>query len=627
MADEENASGGGTPLDTIGNVAGGLGTGLDNAGKSLPEGEVRDVAETAGDVAQAVSNLARAANAARELGEALEAGDEGKVVGAIGDLTGGVLGTAGAGIDAIAGAVPGEAAAAFSTAADLARGAATAARTTGQAARTAVPMVQRMFSGAGGRHVVFQTSAQLGDDRLRVSSVAVRGALSGLYEVTIGVTHDEDGGLDDEMLDALLTHPARVGLSDGDPVGDLHGILRRVEMRPMHAPRPTHYVLTLVPKLWRLSLVTRSRVYQDKTHLEVVLEVLRQHGFDVDTHVLDRTEDSYPPHEYVVQHDETDLDFVRRLLAHNGIHFHIVQDDGTEVIVLGDRNPAFDPVPVHDELSYHPHDFAPEDGEPRVWGLHRVREPGVQQVVLRDYNWRAPHAPLRVEAPADERTGYGFVDVYGAHFRDQDEGLRLARVRAESELVTRDVFVGKTALRGVRPGTYFDLTNHPNQNLNQRYLVIASEEKAEARNAYVCEFRAIPFSVTYRPPRSVPWPRVEGLINAIVDGEHRSTATPIDDDGRYRVVIPMDEAACAGGRASRWVRRAQPSAGGGYGMHFPLHVGTEVAVGHVNGDPDRPVIVGAVPNAATQSPVVAENATQSRIRTGSGVVIELDDDC
>ncbi len=62
-------------------------------------------------------------------------------------------------------------------------------------------------------------------------------------------------------------------------------------------------------------------------------------------------------------------------------------------------------------------------------------------------------------------------------------------------------------------------------------------------------------------------------------------------------------------------------------MHFPLHIGSEVAIVHVNGDPDRPLIVGAVPNAATQSPVIAGNAPQSRIRTGSGVVFELDDDC
>lgn len=630
MSNDEN-QGGSSDLHTIGEVAGGVGTGLDNAAKSLPDGEVKEVAETAGDIAQVVSQLARTAEAARELGQALEAGDEARAAGAVGNLAGGVLGAAGAGVDAIAGAVPSEARGALSTVADASRGAATAARTAGQAARTAAPIIERALGGgggrSGGRRVVFHTGADLGGDRLHVRSTEIRRSLSGLYELAIHVVHDEEGGLDDDAIEALLTHAARVGLSDGDSVGDVHGVVRRLEMRAMTAPRPTHYILTLVPRMWRLSLVTRSRVYQDKTHLEVVIEVLRQHGLDVGTHVIDRTEETYPTHEYVVQHEETDLAFVSRLLAHNGIHFHLTQDAGTEVVVLGDRNAAFEPIPEHDELVYHPHDSAADDGEPRVWDLRRVREPRVEAVILRDYNWRAPHAPLRVEEPGDLETGYGFLDVYGAHFRDDAEGARLARVRAEAEVVTREVFIGKTSLRGVVPGAWFDLTNHPNQALNQRYLVIATEESADSRNTYECEFQAIPFSVTYRPPRTVPWPRVEGLISAIVDGEQRSTATPIDEDGRYRVVIPMDEAATSGGCASRWVRRAQPSAGAGYGMHFPLHIGSEVALAYVNGDPDRPVIVGAVPNAATQSPVVGSNATQSRIRTGSGVVIELDDDC
>jgi len=62
-------------------------------------------------------------------------------------------------------------------------------------------------------------------------------------------------------------------------------------------------------------------------------------------------------------------------------------------------------------------------------------------------------------------------------------------------------------------------------------------------------------------------------------------------------------------------------------MHFPLHVGTEVAIMHVNGDPDRPIIIGAVPNAETLSPVNSNNATHSQIKTGSGLLIEFDDDC
>ncbi len=70
---------------------------------------------------------------------------------------------------------------------------------------------------------------------------------------------------------------------------------------------------------------------------------------------------------------------------------------------------------------------------------------------------------------------------------------------------------------------------------------------------------------------------------------------------------------------------AQAYAGAGYGMHFPLHKGTEVLISHNDGDPDRPIIVGCVPNPQTPSPVVAGNATQSVIDTASGIRVELED--
>ncbi len=476
--------------------------------------------------------------------------------------------------------------------------------------------------------VAFQTGAELADeDHLYAERASGKQTLSGLYEFKVVVRHERDGGLDDETIDELLNHGARLGLRRGSAgVGDVHGIINRVEMLPTSGPRVSFYELTIVPKLWRLTLVTRSRVFQDMSHLEVVLEVLRLHGLDPDTHVFDETEEEYPPREYVVQYRETDYAFVRRLLSHNGIHLSFGQDPGTETILLGDRNAAFRSLQEHDELVYHPHDAPPPDNYPAVWAVRRVRQPRVRSVVLRDYNWRVPHHPLRSEEAVDETTGYGFLDLFGDHFRDDEQGARLSTIRSEEQRVGGDLLLGETSLRDVRPGSCFDLTGHPCQVLNRRYVVIETSEQMADGHAYANTFTAIPFDVTYRPPL-LPWPRVEGVVNAIVDGASRSTATPIDDDGRYRVVIPFDEAAAAGGSASRWVRRAQPSAGAGYGMHFPLHIGTEVAISHINGDPDRPVILGAVPNASTTSPVVGTNAPQSRIRTGSGVVIELDDDC
>ena len=71
---------------------------------------------------------------------------------------------------------------------------------------------------------------------------------------------------------------------------------------------------------------------------------------------------------------------------------------------------------------------------------------------------------------------------------------------------------------------------------------------------------------------------------------------------------------------------AQHYSGSGYGSHFPLHLGTEVLLAFYDGDPDRPIIVGAVPNPLTRAPSASANASDSNISTHSGIVVSLHDD-
>ena len=70
---------------------------------------------------------------------------------------------------------------------------------------------------------------------------------------------------------------------------------------------------------------------------------------------------------------------------------------------------------------------------------------------------------------------------------------------------------------------------------------------------------------------------------------------------------------------------AQSYSGAGYGSHFPLHKGAEVILAFIGGDPDRPIIVGAVPNAHTPSPSASRNATQSVIQSASGLRFVMED--
>ena len=453
-------------------------------------------------------------------------------------------------------------------------------------------------------------------------------SLSTLYEYRVLIEVGVEGGLDDDALDELLRNPVRVAFGAAMD-SEVHGVVRDLEMLSTRPNESTQYWLTIVPKLYYLTLTRHTRVFQEASHLDIVKSVLEEHGLAAESHYLDRCNGRYAPQEYTVQYQETDFDFVSRLLEYNGVHYHFIQEPDGEVLVLGDDNKAFQAVPGFEEMTYDATSSRPDEDEPYVTTLRRFRRPRAARVVVREYNWRTPTTTLRFEHAVDERTGHGSLDFFGEHFKNDGDGQQIARLRAEEHRVAGDVVSGQTASRRLRPGARFRLTGHPNPDLDREYVVTAVEESIALGEggAYAKRFEAIPETVPYRPARRVAWPKVDGIVNAKVDGEARSTATPIDEQGRYKVVLPLDERGTTGGRASRWVRAAQPSAGGAYGFHFPLHIGTEVVIGHVNGDPDRPIIVGAVPNAETESPVVRDNATHSRMRTGSGIVIELDDDC
>jgi uncharacterized protein involved in type VI secretion and phage assembly len=99
----------------------------------------------------------------------------------------------------------------------------------------------------------------------------------------------------------------------------------------------------------------------------------------------------------------------------------------------------------------------------------------------------------------------------------------------------------------------------------------------------------------------------------------------IDEQGRYKVRLAYDLSGAEATQASHWVRMMQPYGGDNHGQHYPLHGGTEVALGHHNGDPDRPFILGALPNPNTPSPVNADNPSQHILRTWGGNELLFED--
>lgn len=170
-------------------------------------------------------------------------------------------------------------------------------------------------------------------------------------------------------------------------------------------------------------------------------------------------------------------------------------------------------------------------------------------------------------------------------------------------------------------------------------LVQPGQVRGAKEKHYRNVFRGIPVQHQYRPSRITPKPRIDGLVtgmivtpsqNMAVDLPHMpKPEAQINEEGYYWVRFlfedPIDEAAGQHHPCSLPVRMLHPHVGADYGFHMPLRPGMEVMLGFLEGDPDRPFIVGGVYRTETPSPVVKKNATLNRIKTQSGVLIEMRD--
>lgn len=483
---------------------------------------------------------------------------------------------------------------------------------------------------------VFFISSALGPGELLLERMRGREAISELYsfELWLAGEGDGDAALASDTLQDVLAGTVGIAFGPGHEY-PLWGVLREIEMVARDDGRAPLYRAVMVPRLWYTTLTLRSRVYQDLSVPDIIKAVLKDSGM-ADEHFELRLEGTYPKREYVVQYQESDYQFISRLIEHEGICFFFEHTADGEKVIFADANASFSAPAGYEQIQYLPREGVTDPVE-SIWSVSYQAHMVPQQVTLREYNWRTPSVPLLAQQKVDAQ-GRGLQMLYGEHFRDTGEGKKLAKVRAEEFAARRELYTGHSRVRALRCGQIFELTGHLLGQFDQSYLVtevthevdqqrvLGESGAAQGTLGYRNAWRGIPASVRYRPERRTPKPRIAGIVNAVVDGTVNGAAAPLDELGRYKVLLPFDVSGKAGGKASRWIRMVQTASGAGYGMHFPLHVGTEVAISHVNGDPDRPVIVGSVPNPETLTPVIADNATQSVIRTRAGIHVEFEDD-
>lgn len=507
-------------------------------------------------------------------------------------------------------------------------------------------------------------------------------AVSQPYHYEIIVTRDAVLGEVD--LDGLLDSGATFRVATRDRWRPVHGLIGEAEELDRTA-QLIAYRFLLVPFTHRARARQRCRTFVDEALEDVLVAVLENRspahptghgglsridgelelppidpsfrqfveprgGYRLELAEPERIRDA-TLRPYIVQYNESDFDFLCRLLEEEGISFFFDHDADSAIITLTDR-PGRRPALVSERavsLQGVTRRGAAKEEE-SLESLRDARRLQSRSVTVRDYDFRRSRTLLEATATAssDHDIGGHFEFPASDEHHPTSPAGHAARIRMERFEVEKHLRRGFGTVRSLQPGTRVRVDDHDRLRDAQDLLVVAVETSAvgvvpEAlalgsdgtlstetplRHSFRSELLALPSRIRFRPARATSKNRIAGIQTARVTAEEHADERDINSDalGRVRLRFPWDQRDPEDGRPSSiFVRVSQTWAGPGFGAQYTPRVGHEVLVAYLQGDPDKPIIVGRVYNAQNPPPYdPTTSPTVSTLKSKSSKVVADD---
>jgi type VI secretion system secreted protein VgrG len=449
--------------------------------------------------------------------------------------------------------------------------------------------------------------------------------VSRLFEFTLELACPDDPDVKaqdivGQKVGFRIVDGADIESADASPDRHFHGRVKRFWAGEVHDDGSRSYRVEVVPWLWFLTKRSDCRVFQQKTVIEIVEQVFSDAGFSdfEKSSVLE----TYPKLEYCVQYRETDFDFVSRLLEENGILYFFRCEKDKHVLVLADDKTVHSGTPAESVVH-----SSGEDVAKRVYVWERRYEMVAKKSLLRDYNYLTPAENLQVEQPGSvslpDNEKLELFDYPGAYTK-KSEGDKVAKSRIQAEEARYDVAVGRGNWDALEVGRKLTFKEHevPGE-VDKTYVVARIDHQASQKHDgrapcvdYHSTFSCVPDTVLLRPPLTRERPRIQGPQTAVVvgpSGEEIAT----DKYGRVKVQFHWDRKGKKDENSSCWLRVAQPIAGKGWGALALPRIGQEVLVQFLDGDPDRPLVVGTLYNETALPLDLPAKKNETLLRTRS----------
>jgi type VI secretion system secreted protein VgrG len=458
------------------------------------------------------------------------------------------------------------------------------------------------------------------NSEIAVECFSAEESLSAPFEINLNLVSENK-----IELKSVIKNEALLTVAGNPEDRHFHGVISNF-MLTGQVGRFYTYQATVVPAVALLNHNKNYRVFQNASVKDIVIRILDENEISSDTYVF-KLESHYHERRYCTQYGESDFRFICRILEEEGIFFFFEHSESAHTIVFSDTQGVLRPIGGEDGIGLH-HDSGMVAEKETIGSFAYHQGFCAGKITHSNYNFKRPSLDLKLSEEGDNHKEQEIFE-YPGNYGLPSEGLPKVKAHLEEVKAQEESAQGTSNCVRFIPGSTFSVCDHSFEELNQEYCLISVDHAGSQPNVYgeysgiggdytySNHFTAIPASTVYRTRRTIAKPLVHGLQSALVTGPE-GAEIHTDEYGRIKVQFHWDREGRNNERSSCWLRTSQPWSGNGWGLTSLPRVGDEVLVDFMNGDPDWPIVVGSVNNAA--SPALYKlpaNKTQSGIKTRS----------
>lgn len=476
---------------------------------------------------------------------------------------------------------------------------------------------------------IIQLETSLGKDVLHLTKFSIVERMSAPFSITVSCYANGQQISPQDVIGKSVSINLAYQNDSSFDVRHFHGFVTQISGLGSRVPseadgeRYRDYQLFIEPVLTFLKQRTNCRVFQNLTVVQILTTIFGEYP---DLTFSFEHQKSYTTFEYKVQYNESDYDFVHRLLEECGIYYFFEYDKSSHTMILSDdlasyRDAIETPV-VHTTGSHataHVHNWTDSLSIP-CGKRHDI-----------GFDFLSPSTNLVAKSENSKlakQQKQAEVFTYHAESSRNPELQSYTDVSLDAAQLGQERFSGGSSCSTYSVGQCFMFSKHEDPTYKNRHFLItdlnltveiASQTGSVKQggqnlsNAFSC----IPKEVLFKPAQITPRPMIYGAQTAIVTG-NSDEEVHIDEYGRVKVIFHWDRLGQADTSSSCWVRVAQSWAGNGFGCLFLPRVGQEVVVSFLEGDPDQPLVTGALYNGEQSPPYeLPKNRHHSGIKTRS----------